>query len=142
MSFFSYHLVKLSFSSALKMMIKAGKIEGLIHAETMSAMVLGSPIFSKSKFFNNENAVFAQWENEDSLDKFLERDPKGKSLAKGWHLKLDFLRKWGKISYFKIPQNTELSDKWRTGSRRRTCENEVFPNSTVSSLWQTRGKAS
>ncbi len=106
MSVFSYHLVKLSLLSALKVMlspIKGNKIDGLIHAETMSAMILGSSIFSASRFFNRKIIVFAQWENENDINEFLESNKIGKQLAKGWHIRLAFLRQWGKISGFEIP---------------------------------------
>jgi hypothetical protein len=68
MSVFSYHLVKLSLISALKTMlfpVHPKNVKGLVYAETMSAMVLGSSIFSKSRFFNREIVVFAQWESEN-----------------------------------------------------------------------------
>lgn len=106
---FSYHLVKLSYFSALRMMlfpVKAGNIDGLIHTETMSAMVLDSPIYSATRFFNNEIVVFAQWENEEALEDFLKNNSKGKQLAKGWHIRLNFLRQWGSISGFKIAKET------------------------------------
>ncbi|MFV0233465.1 hypothetical protein OBK30_10470 [Empedobacter falsenii] len=97
MSVFSYHLVKLSFISALRMMIlpiKSKQVNGLIYAETMSAMVLGSSIFSKSRFFNREIVVFAQWEDEKYINEFLQTHPKGKQIAKGWHTRyfLDFTK--------------------------------------------------
>lgn len=106
MSVFSYHLVKLSLISAFRMMIfpvKSKEVKGLIHSETMSAMVLGSPIFSKSRIFNREIVFFAQWENENHLQDFLKSHSKGKHFAKGWHLRLEYLRQWGKISGFQIP---------------------------------------
>lgn len=107
MSIFSYHLVKMSFVSALRIMlfpIRPINTRGLIHAETMSAMILGSPILSLSRFFNREIVVFAQWENENYLNDFLLSDTKGKQIAKGWHIRLEFLRQWGKISGFQIPK--------------------------------------
>lgn len=113
MNIFSYHLVKLSFLSSFKMMlfpIKPHKTNGLIHAETMSAMILGSPIFSLSRIFSREIVVFAQWENEDKLNQFLETDKIGQKLAKGWHIRLDFLRQWGSISGFKIPGTEKETD--------------------------------
>ncbi len=106
MGVFSYHLIRLSLASALKMMFfpfRSKNIDGLIHAETMTVMILGSPIFSKTRFFNREIAVFAQWENEECLNSFLRSHYAGKQLAKGWHLRLDFLRQWGSISGFRIP---------------------------------------
>ena len=106
MSVFSYHLVKLSFPSALRMIIfpiNSKQIHGLIHAETMSVMILGSSIFSKSRIFNRQIVVFAQWENEDYLNKFLQTNAYGKQIAKGWHIRLEFVRQWGKILGFQIP---------------------------------------
>lgn len=115
MSVFSYHLIKLPFTTALKIMlfpIKSENINGLIHAETMSAMVLGSSIFSKTRYFNREIAVFAQWENENYLNDFLQSNSKGKLIAKGWHLRLEFLRQWGEISGFQIPkQELEINNE-------------------------------
>ena len=108
MSVFSYHLVKLSFISALRIMfspIKSKQVNGLIYAETMSAMVLGSSIFSKSRFFNREIVVFAQWKDEIYLNEFLQAHPKGKLIAKGWHIRLEYLRQWGEISGFQIINN-------------------------------------
>ncbi len=110
MNVFSYHLVKLSFFSAFKFMlfpIKASKIDGLIHAETMTAMILGSSIFSMSRYFSREIVFFAQWETENHLNKFLDSNSNGKLLANGWHIRLEFLRQWGTISGFKIP-NKEI----------------------------------
>ena len=106
MSVFSYHLVRLTFTSAFRIMIfpiNSKQINGLIHAETMSAMILGSSIFSKSRIFNREIVVFAQWVNEDSLNEFLQTNNHGKQINKGWHLRLEYLRQWGKISGFQIP---------------------------------------
>lgn len=105
MSVFTYHLAKLSFFSALKVMlfpIKEKRVNGLIYAETMSAMILGSSIYSASRVFSRKIVVFAQWENEDAISHFLETDTVGKKLAKGWHIRLGFLRQWGTISGFKI----------------------------------------
>ncbi|HLW40651.1 MAG TPA: hypothetical protein VKX31_09675 [Brumimicrobium sp.] len=115
MSTFSYHLVKLSFVSALRLMlfpVKSKEIKGLIHAETMSAMILGSPIFSKSRFFNREIVFFAQWEDEVYLNDFLQLNSRGKQIAKGWHVRLEYLRQWGEISGFQIlDQEMELNNE-------------------------------
>lgn len=91
--------------------IQSKKINGLIHAETMSAMILGSSIFSKSRFFNREIVVFAQWENENYLNDFLQSNSIGKQIAEGWHIRLEFLRQWGNVSGFRIPNlEIEIND--------------------------------
>lgn len=106
MNIFSYHIAKLNYFQAFKLMLfplKTNKINGLRHSETMSTMKLGSPIFSKTRIFNQTIIVFAQWEDEKSLENFLKSNSYGKLLTKGWHVRLDFLRQWGNISGFQIP---------------------------------------
>lgn len=76
---------------------------GLIHAECMSCMTLGSPVFSPSRILVRQVAVFAQWENEAAIDRFLAQNSLGKILANGWHTRLTFMRQWGKIRDFEIP---------------------------------------
>ncbi|AEA45574.1 hypothetical protein [Fluviicola taffensis] len=106
MSIFTYHLVKTSFFKALQITFfppKLMNIKGLIHMECMTFMTLGSQVFSSSRFFNRRVIVFAQWENESVIDRFLENDPLGKTLSKGWHTRLSYLRQWGKLDGFIIP---------------------------------------
>ena len=76
----------------------------------MTAMTLGSPIFSKSRFLLGQTVVFMQWENESTLDNYLKQDKFGKILAKGWHIRLAFIREWGAFSGFKIPDTKEELD--------------------------------
>ncbi len=106
MSLFSYHLVELSLIDAFKALVKdpiSEKTNGLIHAEYMTTMTLGSAVVSTSRFLIRKVAVFAQWEDETALVNFLENDPFGIVLAKGWHLRLSFVRKWGSFAGFDIP---------------------------------------
>lgn len=113
MSVFTYHLIKPSLLQALKIMfspLMPKNIKGLIHAETMSVMILGSPTFSVSRIFSREIVVFAQWRTEDDFEKFIKKDAIGKLLSKGWFVKLQFIRQWGSISGFEIPDATNSYD--------------------------------
>lgn len=114
MSVFTFHLIKTSAITSLKAFWKPPKsddISGLIHAECLMSMKLGSPVFSPSRMLINELAVFAQWEDEDSIDKFLNTDKLGRVLKKGWHTRLHYLRQWGHIDEFDIPNNSiEIDD--------------------------------
>ena len=113
MSVFSYHLIKTSYFSAIKAILfppKAKKNSGLIHAECMTVMTLGSPVFSPSRMLLKQVAVFAQWEDEAAIDKFLTDHSLGKILAKGWHTRLSFMRQWGKVSGFNLPDTTVEPD--------------------------------
>ncbi|MFZ4931507.1 hypothetical protein [Chryseobacterium sp. Mn2064] len=109
MSVFTYHLVKTDYFSALRILFSSPKsrnIPGLIHAEIMTVMTLGSPIFSPSRMLIRQIAVFAQWEDESDIENFLAKDNLGKILSKGWHTRLTFMRKWGKFNKFEIPDET------------------------------------
>jgi hypothetical protein len=114
MSVFTFHLAKTSVQSTLKALLfppKADHVPGLIHAECMVSMTLGSPIFSPSRILLRQLVVFAQWENDAAIDSFLEKDGLGKTLAKGWHIRLAFLRQWGSIDEFVIPkEGNEIND--------------------------------
>lgn len=113
MNIFTYHHLELSFFQAIRMMfspLNSKHNEGLIHAETMSAMVLGSSILSPSRFFSKKIVVFAQWESEEALQFFLDQHPNGKLYAKSWYIQLELIREWGEISGFKIPKLVEEND--------------------------------
>ena len=106
MNIFSYHLVELSLFDAAKRIFSnpiSKNTKGLIHSEYMTAMTLGSPVFSPSRVLIGQVAVFMQWENEPALENYLENYSFGRVLAKGWHVRLSFIREWGKFSGFKIP---------------------------------------
>ena len=108
MSIFSYHLVKLPFSKAVKGILKKPipkNTKGLIHAEYMTAMTLGSPIISHKRFLIRQVAVFIQWNNEKALEEYLQKDKFGRILAKSWHTRLKFMRKWGGYTGFEIPED-------------------------------------
>ena len=113
MSIFSYHLVELPFFVAAKQLFMnpiSKNTKGLIHFEYMTAMTLGSPIFSPKRVLIGQVAVFIQWENETALETFLEKDSFGKILSKAWHVRLSFIRVWGKFSGFTIPTNSDKID--------------------------------
>jgi hypothetical protein len=69
----------------------------------MTVMTLGSPVLSPSRMLVRQVAVFAQWENERAIDRFLENNASGRLLGTGWHTRLEFVRQWGNITKFQIP---------------------------------------
>lgn len=68
-------------------------------------MRLGSPFYSADRWLKPELVVFAQWENQDALTNFLAQHNLGKTLTKGWYLRLKLVRQWGSVPYFDL-QNT------------------------------------
>lgn len=108
MSIFSYHLAEIPFFEAIRGIFSSPiskKTKGLIHSEYMTVMTLGSPIISISRVLIGQVAVFAQWEDEIALQNYLEQNSFGKILGKDWHVRLSFIREWGKFSGFKIPHH-------------------------------------
>jgi hypothetical protein len=114
MQTFSFHLAETSPVTALGAMCRpptANKIAGLRHAECMVAMTLGSPILSPARMQLRNLAVFASWEDEGALDAFLADTALGRTLSNGWHVRLRFLRRWGRHSGFDdLPANDKDED--------------------------------
>lgn len=88
--------------------LNSSAVPGLIHAETMSIMQLGSPVYSLSRFFSKTIAIVAQWEDESALELFLSTHPIGIHIKTSWHLKLRLIHQWGSISGFRIAPLSEL----------------------------------
>ncbi|MEZ5376772.1 MAG: hypothetical protein R2733_09705 [Acidimicrobiales bacterium] len=66
----------------------------------MTMMDLGLPIVSPSRLPMRRLAVFAAWEDEVAVDRFLGQPGLGSVLADGWHVRLELLRRWGHVSGF------------------------------------------
>lgn len=74
-------------------------------------MTLGSPILSPARMQLRSLAVFAYWESEAALDAFLANTHLGRKLSEGWHVRLEFLRQWGRFSEFgDLPANVDDTD--------------------------------
>src|SRR5262245_18182771 len=77
----------------------------------MTVMALGSPILSPARMQLQHLAVFASWEGERAIDTFLMDTALGRTLAMGWHVRLEFLRRWGRVSEFdELPTNVGDTD--------------------------------
>lgn len=103
MAVFSYHLANTTVGKTLRALTsppRASHVHGLVHAECMASMTLGSSIVSPSRMKLRELAVFAKWKDNDALDKFLAGTPTGKILSEGWHVRLAFMRRWGHVDEF------------------------------------------
>ncbi len=117
MSVFTYHLVRTSYSQVVNSIlfsVDKSEIPGLIHMKTMNCMRLGSAIFSVNRILIREISVFAQWEDETSIDKFLAENKFGKILSEGWHVRMSFMRQWGEISEYEIPKTNRKMDEDET----------------------------
>src|SRR6476661_3739181 len=94
---FSFHLAKLPLLQIPRFMRGIRSVPGLKHSESLITMRLGEPILSPRRYGLNDAAFFAWWENESSLERFLEQESM-RSLASGWHVRMKLYKKWGEIS--------------------------------------------
>ncbi|MGL5811702.1 MAG: hypothetical protein ACRCYQ_17310 [Nocardioides sp.] len=98
---FSYHLAHLPARTTIRAMtmpLGGGQVPGLLHAETLALMRLGSPTVSRERMQLRQAAVFARWEDADALDRFLDGHRFGAALSAGWHVRLEFLRRYGTLA--------------------------------------------
>lgn len=99
----SFHLARAGVLTTLGAMIhppRAGVVAGLQHAECMMPMQLGSPMLSPRRWQLGRLAMFAAWESEAAIEEFLVGTRLGRALAAGWHVRLQFLRRWGHVAAF------------------------------------------
>ena len=73
-------------------------IAGLQHAECLVLMRFGAPIVSLDRLQLQRFAMFAQWDDESALDRFLDTHALGRRLAVAWHVRLQYLRRYGSIA--------------------------------------------
>ncbi|MFT3875093.1 MAG: hypothetical protein QM708_01485 [Propioniciclava sp.] len=99
----SFHLVQMPPLRAVGALLRPpgpATVPGLRHMEVLAGMRLGSPVFSLQRMQVHRLAVFAEWSQERDLDAFLAHDRFGRRLAAGWHVRLQFLRRWGTVREF------------------------------------------
>src|SRR5689334_21702062 len=98
MTVFSYHFAKTGIHGTLRALYRpptAPQIPGLRHAECLALMRLGAPILSPARMQLRHLTMFAAWDSAAALDDFLAGPPLGRALASGWHVRLEFMRRWG-----------------------------------------------
>ncbi len=96
----SVHLARLHPAESARVLLRPpdpGAVPGLRHLECLALMQLGAPVLSPRRMRLGRLAVFAAWSDEAALDAFLADHRLGRRLAAGWHLRLEFLRRWGGV---------------------------------------------
>ncbi|MEU6250580.1 hypothetical protein [Glycomyces sp. NPDC047010] len=110
MSVHSFHLARVPLRAAVGALLRAPSAPGLRHMEVLAGMRLGAPVVSRHRMRLRHLAVFAEWADEEALDAFLQR-PFGKHLDAGWHVRLEYLRRWGAVREFDhLPAETGRTD--------------------------------
>lgn len=101
MTVHTFHLAELPARTTARSLVRPPRpsdVPGLQHAECLAMMTLGSPTVSLERMQLGRIAMFAEWADEDALDRFLERDRLGCELAAGWHVRMQFLRRYGAVA--------------------------------------------
>lgn len=97
----SFHLVRVPPWCGVAALLRPPRgVPGLRHAECLVGMTLGAPIVSPGRMRLTRLAMVATWEDEAALDAFLADHPLGRRMAAGWHVRLEFLRRWGRVAEF------------------------------------------
>lgn len=104
----TFHLATTRVTTTVRSMVRPPMtVPGLRHAEYMTTMPLGGSLLSPARLRPRHFAMFAAWEDEAAVDAFLADTALGAELAFGWHVRLSFVRRWGRIAEFDgLPTST------------------------------------
>lgn len=95
----SFHLAQLPATVTARALLRPpDDVPGLRHAECLAMMRLGSPIVSPERLQLRRLAMFAAWDDAAALDRYLGTDALGRRLAAGWHVRLQYLRRYGEVA--------------------------------------------
>ncbi|MBN4049452.1 hypothetical protein JYT86_00170 [bacterium AH-315-N03] len=111
MELFSYHLIQAPvYSVAAGVLSSASlrRVPGLRHAECLLPMRLGHSVALPGRYLWSSLVLFAFWEDEAHLDRFLEAPPYSMFERPGWHVRLRFYRRWG--SYAGLDEATAYTE--------------------------------
>ena len=100
MNVFTFHLAECGIANTLRALLRpptSQSAAGLVHAECMVPMTLGRPVALPTRYQPQQLAMFAAWQSEDAIDEFLRSPGLGRVLAVGWHVRLEFVRRWGHV---------------------------------------------
>ncbi|CAN5586376.1 hypothetical protein BH10ACT7_BH10ACT7_15220 [soil metagenome] len=97
MSIYTFHLARLPLLRAAAALLRPPRAPGLEHIEVLAGMTLGAAVVSPRRMQLRRAAVFARWDDEAALDDFLAQHPFGRALNRGWHVRLEFVRRWGEV---------------------------------------------
>ena len=114
MAVFTFHFTTTRIGTTLSALWRPPnrrEVPGLNHAECMTRMKLGAPMLSPARMQLRHLTMFAQWESHAAIDDFLALSRLGRALATGWHVRMEFQRRWGYVSEFDgLPESVGEQD--------------------------------
>lgn len=108
---FSYHVIEAPFFRVAARLISSralNHVPGLLHSERLLPMKLGQAVSSPSRYQWNALVLFAFWENETHLERFMESPPYPVFERPAWHMRMRFYRRWG--SYAGLERATAFGE--------------------------------
>jgi hypothetical protein len=103
MNVFTFHLATPAIGTSIEALLRPPsrrRVAGLVHAECLTGMTLGAPILSPARLQLRRLAMFAAWESHEAIEDFLAGGALGNALANGWHVRMEFSRRWGQVRAF------------------------------------------
>lgn len=111
MSMHSFHLAHVQVLDGVRALIRSPRPVGLERVEVMAQMELGAPVLTPARMQLNQLAVFCQWRDAEDLDRHLTADGFGRQLASGWHVRLEYERRWGQVrQWAHLPELARRTD--------------------------------
>lgn len=113
MQLFSYHVIDApAYRVALRLLAsgRLRRVPGLLHAERMLRMRMGSAVFSPARYRWGSLVFIGLWESEPHLDAFLASPPYPIFERAGYHVRMRAYRRWGTyggLDQAVIPAETE-----------------------------------
>ncbi len=98
MELFSYHLIQAPLHRVAARLVSSAalrRVPGLRHAECLLPMSMGASVWLPGRYHWTTLVLFARWEHEDHLERFLDAPPYPVFAEPGWHVRLRFYRRWG-----------------------------------------------
>ena len=111
MELFSYHVIRAPFYRVAARLLSSGslrRVPGLRHAECLLPMRLGHSVALPGRYLWSSLVLFAVWDDEAHLDRFLEAPPYPVFRRPGWHVRMRFYRRWG--GYAGLDEATACSE--------------------------------
>jgi len=111
MELFSYHLIEAPVTTVAARLFRSSalrRVPGLRHAECLFPMKMGHAVAGPGRYQPRLLVFFAFWNDEASLERFMESPPYRVFERDGWHIRMRFYRRWG--HYKGIDEATTYSE--------------------------------
>lgn len=97
MDVFSFHLRRVSWLDAPRVLFARPKVDGLAHSESFFTMQLGASVLSPRRYGFLDLATLCWWRDTAAFDAHM-ASPRGRALGDGWYVLARMYRRWGSVA--------------------------------------------